>query len=346
MNTIRLQIVGLLAIALVACGGGGSKPTGSGNPNPIPTPTTNVATAVVDAGPTGANAVNTLYTSVTLCVPGSTTNCQTIDDIEIDTQSSGLRILASALTLTLPAKLTPSGATLVECAQFADGFSWGPLASADMTIAGESAPSLAVQIIGAANFATIPPACASVGAPLDTVTSFGSNGILGVGTPATDCGPSCVESTNAGFYYACSTATNCVGTLVDIAEQLPNPATLFATDNNGLIIELPSVNATGATSVSGAIVFGVDTAANNASGAQTVLAVETDTSYLSVSFNGQTYAGSFLDSGSNGLFFNDPSITQCANSNILVSTALHPRKTLRHRWSHSRRRAPAAPRFP
>jgi hypothetical protein len=315
MTRFRLQIVGLAALALAACGGG-STPTGSGNPNPIPTPTTNVAAAIVDAGPTGANAVNTLYTSVMLCVPGSTTNCQTIDDIEIDTQSSGLRILASALTLTLPAKLTASGATLVECAQFADGFSWGPLATADLTIAGESAPSLIVQVVGAANFATIPPACSSAGMALDTVASFGSNGILGVGTPATDCGPSCVVSTDAGFYYACSTETNCVGTLVDIADQLPNPATLFATDNNGLIIELPNVTAAGAASVTGAIVFGVDTAANNASGAQTVLAVETGTSYLSVSLNGQIYAGSFLDSGSNGLFFNDPSILQCTNSNI------------------------------
>jgi hypothetical protein len=53
-------------------------------------------------------------------------------------------------------------------------FSWGPLATADMTIASESAPSLAVQVIGAANFATIPRAPARGREPLDTVATFGA----------------------------------------------------------------------------------------------------------------------------------------------------------------------------
>jgi hypothetical protein len=314
MNFFRLLMIGLAATtALAACSSKGPPAATPGNPNPIPTPTTNVAAALVNAGPADVNAVNTLYTSVTLCVPGSTTSCQTIDNIEIDTQSSGLRILAPVLTITLPLKLDGNGNTFAECAQFADSFSWGPLASADLTIAGESAPSLTVQVIGAANF-TVPPACAAVGNEEDAVLSFGANGILGVGTPAQDCGASCVGSTDFGFYYACTSAPNCVGTLIDIADQMQNPATLFATDNNGLIIELPSVSAAGAASVTGAIVFGIDTAANNASGTATVLAVETGTSYLSAQFNAQTYAASFLDTGSNGLFFNDSSLTQCTRS--------------------------------
>jgi uncharacterized protein DUF3443 len=315
MSVVRPLLAGLCAAAVASCGGGGGLPKGSGgNPNPIATPTTNAAAAVVNSGPAGTNAINTLYTSVTLCIPGSTTSCQTIGDIEIDTQSSGLRILASALTLALPAKLNANGSMLVECTQFADGFSWGPLVTADMTIAGESAPSLEVQVIGAANFTAIPPACSATGMSLDTVAAFGANGILGVGTPATDCGPACVASSAPGFYYACTSATNCVGTSLDLVDQLQNPATLFATDNNGLIIELPSVGAAGATTVTGAIVFGVDTASNNASGTATVLAVQTETSYLSVSFNGQTYATSFLDSGSNGLYFNDSALRQCTGS--------------------------------
>lgn len=319
MSVVRLLFAGMCATVVVGCGGGGSPPTGSGgnpNPNPIAPPTTNVATAVVNSGPVGANSINTLFTTVTLCMPGSTTNCQTIDGIEIDTQSSGLRILSSALTLALPAKLNANGSTLVECAQFADGFSWGPLASADMTIAGESAPSLSVQIIGSSSFPTIPSACSSVGMELDTVASFGANGLLGVGTPATDCGAACAASSGPGVYYACASATSCIGTTVTLAEQLQNPATLFATDNNGLIIELPSVGANGAATVTGAIVFGVDTETNNASGSQTVLAVETGTSYLTAVFNGQNYSGSFLDSGSNGLFFNDASLTQCASNDF------------------------------
>lgn len=312
MNFFRLLMIGLAATtAVAACSSKGPPAATPGNPNPIPTPTTNVAAALVNAGPVGVDAVNTLYTSVTLCVPGSTTNCQTIDDIEIDTQSSGLRILAPLLTITLPLKLDGNGNTLAECAQFAASFSWGPLATADMTIAAESAPSLTVQLIGAKSFATVPPACAAVGNEEDTVATFGANGILGVGTPAQDCGASCAVSTDAGFYYACSSATNCVGTTIDIAAQLHNPATLFATDNNGLIIDLPGVSAAGPASVTGAIVFGIDTASNNASGRATVLAVETGTSYLSAQFGGQTYTASFLDTGSNGLYFNDSSLTQC-----------------------------------
>jgi hypothetical protein len=315
MNFFRLLMIGLAATtALAACSSKGPPAATPGNPNPIPTPTTNVAATLVNAGPAGVNAVNTLYTSVTLCVPGSTTSCQTIDNIEIDTQSSGLRILAPVLTITLPLKLDGNGNTFAECTQFAASFSWGPLATADLTIAGESAPSLTVQLIGAASFATVPPACATVGNEEDTVLSFSANGILGVGTPAQDCGASCVVSTDAGFYYACTSATNCVGTLIPIADQMQNPATLFATDNNGLIIALPSVSAAGAESVTGAIVFGIDTASNNASGRATVLAVETGTSYLSAQFNAQTYAASFLDTGSNGLFFNDSSLTQCTGS--------------------------------
>ena len=40
-------------------------------------------------------AVNILYVNVTICAPGSTTNCQTIDHVQVDTGSQGLRILSS-----------------------------------------------------------------------------------------------------------------------------------------------------------------------------------------------------------------------------------------------------------
>ena len=69
--------------------------------NVIATPTQNVQPITVNAGPAN-NYANGLFTSVTICVPGSTANCQTIDGVLVDTGSSGLRILSSALTLTLP----------------------------------------------------------------------------------------------------------------------------------------------------------------------------------------------------------------------------------------------------
>ena len=91
-----LAVLGVLA----ACGGGG----GSGTTTPPPPPTdSNVAVMTVDAGPPGTNfaSVNTPFVSVTICAPGSTSNCQTIDHIEVDTASSGLRILSSVVNSTL-----------------------------------------------------------------------------------------------------------------------------------------------------------------------------------------------------------------------------------------------------
>ena len=135
MNLLRPVILGLAVAVIAACGSGGPPKASPGPSNPIATPTTNVAAAAVNGGPVGVDAINVLYTTVTVCVPATTT-CQAIDNVEIDTQSSGLRILASALTITLPPALDSNGNALAECAQFAGGtYSWGPLASADMSIA-------------------------------------------------------------------------------------------------------------------------------------------------------------------------------------------------------------------
>jgi hypothetical protein len=273
-----------------------------------------VATAVVNAGPSGD--VNTMFTSVKICAPGSTSNCQTIDNIEIDTGSSGLRILASALTASLPIQTDSGGASLAECTQFVSSYSWGPVALADVTIASETASSLPVQIIGDSSFASVPAACASTGSEEDTVQAFGANGILGVATEAQDCGTACADSSASGFYYACTSGTNCVPVALGTALQLQNPVTYFATDNNGIIIELPSASASGAQSLTGALVFGIDTESNNASASTaTVLPVQVGTGYLTVNLNGTSYAQSFLDTGSNGYYFTDSSLTQCTDAN-------------------------------
>jgi hypothetical protein len=316
MNVLRWTVIGLSGLALAACGGGKGAFSGSGNT--IAGAGANVATAVVSAGPGGD--INTLFTSVKICAPGSTTNCQTIDNIEIDTGSSGLRILASALTANLPIQTDSSSNSIAECAQFAGGtYSWGPIALADLTISGESAANLPVQVIGDASFATVPADCAGTGTPEDTVAAFGANGILGIGTTATDCGSACAESAANGFYYTCSTATDCTAAAIATSAQVQNPVTYFATDNNGVIIELPSVAAGGAVSVTGALVFGIDTASNNSQSATAkVLDVATTTGFLTVALGGMDYAESFLDTGSNGYYFNDSSnaaLVQCTDQN-------------------------------
>jgi len=317
MNAMRIGrtiAIGLAVALFASCGGGADDDAiTSKSGNTIVTTGSNAVSAVVSAGP--ANAVNTLFVSVTICSPGSTTNCQTVDDIQVDTGSSGLRLLASALTISLPTTSDGNGNTYVECTQYVDGYAWGPLATADVTIGGESASSVPVQVIGSTNFATVPDACSGTGQSEDTVQTFGANGILGVSFFAQDCGAECVDSSAPGYYYACVTAdtSQCTGTNMPLTSQVPNPVTLFATDNNGVIIELPAVSATGASSVTGSLVFGVDTESNNSSSGATVYTVDAGTGNLTTDFDGQTDTASFFDSGSNGLFFQDSSLTTCSD---------------------------------
>jgi hypothetical protein len=315
----------ILCLALLSCGGGDGAATGSSSSGSTTPPTgSNVVSVVVDAGPlptTNADT-NTLFTTVTVCVPGSTTSCQTIDHIQVDTGSYGLRILSSVLTLALPVQTASNGEAIVECTQFVDGYSWGPVALADAQVSGETASSIPVQVIGDPNYATVPSDCSSIGPAEDTVAQFGANGILGVGPFAQDCGPNCAAAAQPMTYYVC-TASACQATALALANQVANPVTFFATDNNGVIIQLPSVAAAGAATVTGTMTFGVDTQTNNASGSQSVLTLVGTSGAagqvpgtFTTDFNGGTLTESFLDTGSNGLYFNDSSLATCTESGL------------------------------
>jgi len=324
LGALRVCLGAALCMSVISCGGGGGGGGGGTTTPPPPTPTVNTTSVIVDQGPaTGSGSVNTLFTSVTVCVPGSTTSCQTIDHIQVDTGSYGLRLLAPVLTLTLPVEKLSNGNSLAECTQFVDGYSWGPVASADLTIAGETAKSLPVQVIGDSRFTTVPSTCSSTGTQEDTVAKFGANGILGIGPFQLDCGD--CDTVVHPQYYACATAANCVETLVPTAMQVPNPVTLFAADNNGIIIDLPTVAPAGAVTVSGQLIFGIDTQSNNQSGTQTVLTVDGNAELL-MTFNGQTLAMSFIDSGSNGIYFADSSISTCTTTGL--TTFYCPANTL------------------
>jgi hypothetical protein len=277
-------------------------------PPPIATPSQNVQTIVVNAGPAN-NYFNGAFTSVTICVPGQSTACQTIDGVLVDTGSSGLRVLGSALTLSLPQQPATTGGSVVECAQFLDGFTWGPVQVADVKLAGEQASSVPIQVIGETAFPTIPVGCTSSGTDEDTLASLGANAILGVGLFRQDCGSACafVGAANPGLYYACS-GTGCQTTAEALVSQVQNPVWLFPTDNNGVVVQLPAVPIGGALSVTGALVYGIGTQANNALGAAKVLTVDANGNITTV-YSGQTYASSFIDSGSNGIFFLDAATT-------------------------------------
>jgi hypothetical protein len=306
----------LLCTAVISCGGGGDSLTGgsSSSGTGTVTPSSNVVSVTVSAGPAGVNAVNTLYTTVTVCVPGTTT-CQTIDNIQVDTGSYGLRLLAPVLTLTLPVTTAAGGGGLVECTEFVDGYSWGPVALVDLQISGETASSVPVQLIGDPRYPTAPSDCSGPAPTAEnTVATFGANGILGIGPFAQDCGSYCEANIPEPIqYYGCTAATTCTGSLVALSAQVQNPVTMFATDNNGTIITLPSVASAGAANVTGSLIFGIDTESNNASGTETVVPVA-DTGFVTTVFDSQTLDESFVDSGSNATYFSDSSITQCPTS--------------------------------
>jgi len=296
---------------------GGSDTVGSSGGSGTVAPANNVVSVTVSAGPTD-NALNVLYTTVTVCLPG-TSNCQTIDNIQVDTGSYGLRILAPVLTLTFPVVALSNGSALVECTSFVDGYSWGPVTLADVQVSGETASSVPVQIIGDSRYPTVPTDCSnSAPGAEDTVAAFGANGIIGIGPFPSDCGEYCTETVPEPIiYYACSTESNCAGATVPEASQVANPVTLFATDNNGTIITLPSAPAAGTTTLTGSLIFGIDTESNNASGTETVVPIATTgtyAGYLTTTFGGTALPESFIDSGSNGYFFTDTSLTTCTQS--------------------------------
>jgi Protein of unknown function (DUF3443) len=299
-------IVSIASALCFACGGGSSSHAN----NTIAGSASNVQSISVNAGPTG-NYANGVFTSVTVCAPGSSTNCQTIDNVLVDTGSYGLRLLSSAgggeLTLSLPQQTEANGNPVGECYPFVSGYTWGPVVTADFTIAGETAGSLPVQVIDP-TFAAVPAGCTDFGLPpQNTLTALGTNGILGVGPFVPDCGSACAASGNAnpGIYYVCA-SSSCSVTPESLTQQVQNPVGSFATDNNGVVVEFPSVNGA-AASLSGSLVFGIGTESNNALGSATVLPMNQDAEF-STTFNGQTYQA-FIDSGSNAFFFLDSAQT-------------------------------------
>jgi hypothetical protein len=286
-------------LVLAACNNSSS---GSGTVN-------NVQPIISNSGPAN-DYFDGAFTSVTICAPGSSTNCQTIDGVLVDTGSTGLRLLSSVVSIALPLQTDGSGNPIGECFQFLDGYTWGPVQTADITLAGEKAPSTPIQLIGGAAAPTVPAACSATGlVSEDTLDDLGANGILGVGLFLQDCGSACtfVGASNPGLYFNCP-LSGCAPFAEPLASQLPNPVSRFAQDNNGVLINLPSVTTTGVASVSGTMIFGIGTQGNNSLGSAKVLTVDANGLVTTV-FGNQGFANSFIDSGSNGFYFLDSAAT-------------------------------------
>jgi hypothetical protein len=274
----------------------------------------------VNGGPQ-SNYADAAFTSITVCTHGSTTNCQVINDVLVDTGSFGLRILGSALGSVTLTQATVNGNPLAECFAYLDGsFNWGPVQTADVQIGGETAHSLPVQVLDDA-FSVIPSATCT-GNPVDTQALLGANGILGVGPEQYDCGSNCTSNIPAfDQYYQCSTTTpsTCSVSSAALTVQVQNPISLFTTDNNGVIIELPAVT-TPQSTITGSMVFGIGTESNNGLGTATVVEMDPVNLIFTTTFESNTMPDSFIDSGSNGLFFDSNSLTECSDVNYYCPT--------------------------
>jgi hypothetical protein len=325
-----------LSVFLAACGGGGgdsgnssvssggSSGSGSGSggsgsggnvggtPNAQPIASTAANTVPITVGPGAQNFVNIPNVTVTVCAPG-TSVCQTIDNIQVDTGSYGLRLASDAaaqIITNLPINQSTSGGQLAQCTQFADGFTWGTVRTADVKIGGETASAIPIQIVGDLANSTVPASGCINGSNESTSRQLGANGILGVGVSATDCGAACANAATSN-YYSCPSGTNCSQTAVAVANQVVNPVTKFAVDNNGVIVQLPPV-ASAAASVTGTLVFGIGTQSNNTLTGATSFK-SSAFGNLSGSYKGASVT-TIVDSGSNGLFFNDTSLPNCTTS--------------------------------
>ncbi len=267
----------------------------------------NTIQAVVDRGPQNIGYINGLFVTVTLCQPGTST-CQSIDHVLVDTGSYGLRVLESAITPVLPAVKDASGNPLGSCTQFVDGTAWGPILSADVKISGETAAALPIQAIGEKTYPMPTSGLCSSGPAITDLQSLMANGIIGVGIGQQDCGTACAQTgrNNPGMYFACTSnqAGGCKTTAVSIESQVRNPIVSFPVDNNGVVIQLPSVPAGGLASTTGKLIFGIGTQANNGLGSATVITPVDDYGNVGTTYpvGGTKYTG-FMDSGTNTYTF-------------------------------------------
>jgi Protein of unknown function (DUF3443) len=283
--------------------------------------TLNTVALTVDSGPPVATGqINHAYVTLKVCASGQT-QCASIDHVLVDTGSSGLRLVRSVLVaggVTLSGETDAQGQAIEECMTFGGGQTWGPVALADVTVAGEVAAKLPVQIMDDTNAgAPAPSNCGANGTLLNDVSGFGANGVFGVGVFAQDCGSACVSPTTPlAFYYGCTSAGACTAENIALGSQVTNPVAMFTADNNGIIVSLPNLqNANGDNTVTGELIFGIATQADNAlpTTALTVLGADAKGDFTATYNGGTTALPALIDSGTDSYAFNDPTIAVCAS---------------------------------
>jgi len=320
MKMRTILVIGFSAVTLFAynnCGKNGFEnavPTGNdttvatgSNASPLPIAGTESNVVAINLG---CGYINEPCVSVTICTPGTST-CQTIPNVLLDTGSYGLRLFSSVVSVGLTSA-TIAGGTMAECVSYADGTSqWGPVKSADVILGSERASNVPIQIVDS-TFGTLPSDCTQ---PDTSPSAAGYNGILGVGVFTDDCGNTCATVANNRVYFTCNGST-CTSTTVPIAQQVSNPVSFLPTDNNGVALQFPSISSNGVTSLSGWMVLGIGTQSNNIPSGVHFFQADGN-GYFQTTFNGSTSTSSFIDSGSNGLFFPGSSVlASCSSSGV------------------------------
>jgi len=300
----RSVLFGMALMVLLGCGSSGSSgPPGTSGPSGPNV----LAITVNPASASLCTFANALCTQVTICQP-NTSNCQTITDVLVDTGSSGLRIFASTVTITLPSS------TMGECLYFGSATDWGRVQSADVVLGGEPSVFVPIHVIDP----TFAGQYTSGGQPASNVcgvavvdsspSQVGFNGILGVGLFPFD----------SGFYYNCASLP-CTAVAVAPSQQIQNPVGLLPVDNNGVIVTLPPVPASGSPAVTGSLILGIGTESNNQPSGVTVLPTNS-LGQIVTRFHPMpsvsTQNVGIIDSGSSVLFFSDSllSIPLCPGS--------------------------------
>jgi hypothetical protein len=288
----------------------------SGAPPPPPPAGASNALSFTVSG--ALDSVNAPFTSITICATG-TTNCTTVNNVDIDTASFGLRIFGSQLRGLGIVPNTDDGDEVGECAFFGSGSTWGAISTVDVVIAGEPKITIPIQVIDDINaFAAAPTSCTQESQLMTSPSEARFNGLLGIGQQSSD-----LDFT---YYFDCSAGDCSLLTNPPNADVVIDPVTAFPVDNNGIVVSVPSIPASGEVNAPGTIYFGIGTESDNTPGSsvQTYLEdsdINTPADYLAIDtmFNGVTAPGVF-DTGSNGYFFDDSSIPECSGWDCPSST--------------------------
>lgn len=327
-HRLRLLACGLalgLACGLAGCGGGGGgDDSGGGSPPLPPVVGGNQLTVTIEQNPAvsasdpGSSTMNIPYVTVTVC--NLSAQCVDVDHVVLDTGSYGLRILQSALNgLSLPGDSAAGGTRLAECAAFLDGYVWGGVSHATLQLGDETTSSLPLQVIGATGLPGAPASCSSAGPDIGSLEGLGGNGLLGVGQFIAD----------EGDYYGCS-SSRCteLSPQPDEDAQVSNPvAFLNSGDDNGVLMQMPAISASGAGTTYGVLSLGVGTQTDNAVTGFAAIPADSGGN-LTVTLQGTPYPGSFIDSGSNFYFTPLSGVPVDADGNYIPPSLLELPVTL------------------